>query len=52
MITWIRESGSSITLEDTPNMKAFAKSAGWTKAKKEKSAKEVPENDKIKKEEG
>ena len=34
---WTRSSGTTIDLADTPNLEAFAKSQGWTKASEEKA---------------
>ena len=36
---WMRPSGNTIELKDTPNMEKFATDNGWTKAKPEKKAK-------------
>ena len=33
MLKWKRESGSIISLQDTPEMKTFAESQGWKLAK-------------------
>ena len=33
MTTWVRPSGTTINLADTPNLVEFAKSQGWTLAK-------------------
>jgi hypothetical protein len=40
MIKWKRESGSTIELNDTPEMIAYAESQGWSKVVKKEIKKE------------
>ena len=49
---WTRKTGSTIALKDTPEMRAFAESQGWTtgeKVKRKRRTKEEMEADKANK---
>jgi hypothetical protein len=42
MVTWVRQSGSEIELQDTENLNDMAKANGWKRKGVEKPAQEKP----------